>query len=769
MVAGVLIFILGSLPTEVPHLAALRVSEAPLLDGRLDDSVWRDAPASDAFIEKYPVPGRPAPERTVVRVVYDARDLFVGIDCDQAGGVIARLTRRDREVDADRVSVDLATRGDGRSAFHFEVSAAGVLVDGVRSDDTELSLDWDENWEARTATTARGWSAEIRIPLRVLRFADLPSQLWGLQVRRYVSQRQEIDEWAFIPRSDAGEVSRYGTVGPLSRLAPGWGLELRPFTLGRITRSDTDGTELGGSLGVDAKWHLGQDITLDATANPDYSQVEADEVVLNLSTFETFYPEKRPFFLEGLDTFATPIPVLYTRRIGVTPIYGAGKLVGRAGGVTVGAMSAVTADGLVDEVEVPKTAYQALRLEGDLVRGLKVGGIGTAVLRFDEAMPARDAWVGGLDARWRSPGAAWHLEGQVLGSRLVGGPAEQLPDGTRLEAGDTGLAGHALVERAGGSLRGGLLYEGFSREFEPNDVGYLERQNLHRFYGELGWHDTDPGDVLLDSRQQLELYHRQNLDGLDLGTGYQINTSGTLRGFWGYFVELHLRTAHFDDREIGDGTALERAGLLGLELELESDPRRIVVGAVSSTTQVLEGGYLFEGEADLTFRVTPQLDVALSPQLFDSAGEPRFAGIGAAPGSYVFGRQRARSLGLTARATYTFTPRLSIQTYAQGFLAEAHYSHFTSPSSPERIVRLDDLVASAPPAEGPDFQEGVINANLVLRWEFHLGATAFLVYTRAQTPEILLAPGERPRLDPTRALKAPAVDVLLLKLSYWWG
>jgi len=220
---------------------------------------------------------------------------------------------------------------------------------------------------------------------------------------------------------------------------------------------------------------------------------------------------------------------------------------------------------------------------------------------------------------------------------------------------------------------------------------------------------------------------------------------------------------------VGDGTALERAGLLGLELEGETDPRRRVVGALASTFQLLDGGYVAEAEAEVTFRISPQLDLALAPQVFATAGEPRFAGAGADAGSLVFGRLRAKSLGLTLRATYTFTPRLSLQTYAQGFLASGRYNRFTSPLAPERVVHLDDLVPASAPLENPDFEEGVVNANIVLRWEYQLGGTAFLVYTRSQAPEVTLEPGERPRLDPARTLRAPAVDVLLLKLSYWWG
>src|SRR5262249_40805554 len=188
--------------------------------------------------------------------------------------------------------------------------------------DTDSSSDWDENWDARTARTEHGWSAEFRIPLRILRFARLPVQDWGFQARRYISARQETDEWSFIPRTQAGEVSRYGRLDNLVGLTPRSPLELRPFVLGRVRVRDAvsdmiaSGTDATGSAGLDIKWHASQSLTLDASFNPDFAQVEADQLILNLTTFETYYPEKRPFFLEGIDTFATPMQVLYTRRIG---------------------------------------------------------------------------------------------------------------------------------------------------------------------------------------------------------------------------------------------------------------------------------------------------------------------------------------------------------------------------------------------------------------------------------------------------------------------
>src|SRR5262249_55406907 len=278
----------------------LHVEEAPVLDGRLDDAVWQYAPTFSNFVQKAPDAGGLPSQPTTVRVIYDDNALWFGIECVQERStIVRRLTRRDREEDSDRVEVDVDSRATGRDAFQFQVNAAGTQLDALRYDDTKVDVDWDENWEARVAETELGWSAEIRIPFRALRYAPAPRQRWGLQVRRFIAHRQEVDELAPIPLSEAGETSRYGTLGPFGVIPDDPALELRPFILGAVRRGQDGPMTQQLSAGGDLKWHVTPTLTLDLTVNPDFAQVEADQRVLDLSTYETFYPEKRPFFFEG--------------------------------------------------------------------------------------------------------------------------------------------------------------------------------------------------------------------------------------------------------------------------------------------------------------------------------------------------------------------------------------------------------------------------------------------------------------------------------------
>jgi hypothetical protein len=824
-----------------PHLQAVRVERPPVIDGRLDDHVWGAVAASDAFTQKFPREGEPPTEKTHLRVAYDDEAIYFALDCQQRLAPVARrLTRRDRLVEADWVSIAIDTRRDGRSGFDFTVSAAGVLTDSIRFDDTEVSADWDENWEARTDVSERGWSAEIRVPLRILRFAALPAQSWGLQARRYVSDRQETDEWAFIPRSSAGEVSLYGRLDDLHELKPGRRLELNPFVSGRYRRRDlhtgqlASGTDFGAAAGLDLKWHPSQELTVDAAFLPDFAQVEADQVVLNLTNFETVYPEKRRFFLEGIDTFATPeVSLLYTRRIGraapspalrdgeslvdvpsPATIYGAGKLTGRLGTAwEVGALAAVTAPNAVDvqqpdgqrerRVVDPLSAFGVLRLRRAAGSNGYVGLMGTSVLRFDRqevgalvttdpAAPApyvlcpdgrqvapgrrcsNDAHVAGLDWRWRSPSGTYVTSGQAIGSMLLHGPPREIVDGAIIRSGDLGGSVHAAVGKEAGAHWLWRLWGAIdTRKLDVNDLGYNDRANQYGFGGEVSFRTLSPWAHTLETRTKLEPIALNNIDGLPIQRTLLLLANARLSSYWTLTAGLQGFQRHFDDREVGTGAALERSGGGDAILGVETDPRARLSARLNVSGELVSRGRALRGELALLVRPLSQLDLELIPQAVYARGEPRYADT-AANGDYVFGRLDARSAGATLRATYTFTPTLTLQTYAQLFLASRHYYDLStfSPATagPRPAIHLGDLRPGAPAlAANPDSRETALNANVVLRWEFHPGSLLYLVYTRSQAPEVTLMPGEVGKLDLGSLRRAPAADVLLLKLSYWWS
>ena len=218
---------------------AVRTPTPPKIDGHLDEAVWRAAIPSDGFTQHYPDEGAAPSERTEVRVLYDDKNVYVGVDCEQLHSpIVRRLQRRDGTLPSDGVWIDISSRNDGVSAYHFSINAAGALLDGIHFNDTNFSSDWDAIWEAKVATTDRGYSVEFRIPLSSLRFTALPVQSWGFQVRRFIDARQETDDWAFFPRRAAAVVPYFGRLDDLVGLRRPGRFELRPFVLGKLEHRD---------------------------------------------------------------------------------------------------------------------------------------------------------------------------------------------------------------------------------------------------------------------------------------------------------------------------------------------------------------------------------------------------------------------------------------------------------------------------------------------------------------------------------------------------
>ena len=834
---------------SVPHLAAARAPQPPVLDGRLDEPVWRAAPVTSAFTQERPDQGKPPVEPTRVRVLYDDDAVYIGIECEQTRSpVIARLTRRDRDVEADWVSVGLDTRGDGKSAFEFKINAAGVLYDGVYSNDTDFSVDWDEVWDGRAARSDRGWVAELRVPLHGLRYEPKPVQSWGFQVRRYVSARRELDEWAFAPRERGGEVSLYGRLDNLAGLRVKHYVEVLPYVAGKVTLNKPEPgapVEIDPllSAGGDLRWHVTPQLTLNATVNPDFGQVEADPAILNLGTYEFFFPEKRPFFLEGADMFSTPLDLMYTRRIGRAPyspevlgneevvkdpgpatIYAAEKLVGDIGkGVSVGQLVAITSSQRVDVVTLdengrskgqarprvaePLTTYKVFRVRSNIGKGAQVGVTALATNRYEPVgeyplvpgeggQPARqlcpggelvrrgercfnDAYVGSIDGRWQSPSGDYLVAGQLLGTLIENGPPRVYPDGSVIEPGGVAPAGlFRFAKQGGGNWRVEFQYKGHGRKVDYNDLGFMPRQNHHEAELYVSYKTFEPFWKVQETNTTFGMRDKETLNFLNLSRLAFFNSGWTLKNQWDLFAEAYAVAPFYDDREIGDGTALQRSGRAGGAFFVGTDPRAAVRGELFSTVNLgfTSGVYEVYAEGGVSFKILPQFDLSLAPTALDTGGEPRY--FGTYGESHFFGRLRARSLGLTLRSTYTFAPRLTLEAYAQAFLASGDYDDYlTYPAArggAGSVVHGDDLLAPSPAAsaavgESPDYEAGTFNANLVLRWEYRAGSTLYVVYTHAQSDELTPLPGDPAGLSFGLVKPRVATDILLVKLSYWWG
>jgi hypothetical protein len=387
-----------------------------------------------------------------------------------------------------------------------------------------------------------------------------------------------------------------------------------------------------------------------------------------------------------------------------------------------------------------------------------------------EARCFHDAYVAGLDFRWRSKDGQWTANGQAVITAVDGGPGRLFRDGTLVQSGDVGGVGHLYAAREGGKhWLFGAEYQAASAKADYNDLGYMQRQNFHNLHAWGVYRTTQKWAGTLETRTQLGYFDKLTLDGLSLARGAYLNTQGRGTNFWAWWIEIGGRPPYFEDREVGDGTTLERMGHFWFAAWIGTDSRKRVYGELDFVAEALfNPGFHFAGTFRLVVRALPQLDFELIPNAEYSTGEPRFADFGAATGAPIFGRLTASAYGAILRATYTFTPKLSLQLYTQLFLAARHYQDFTVGNG--RIARVSELRLTLDrPALNPDYEEAAVNVNLVFRWEYRLGSTLFFVYSRAQVPQLILPAGREGRIDFANLGRAPAADVLLLKLTYWWG
>ncbi|MEO1997581.1 MAG: DUF5916 domain-containing protein, partial [Planctomycetaceae bacterium] len=298
-----------------------RVDEGPLIDGQLNDDVWQDAAIIDTFIQQEPIEGEPATERTVVRLLYDAVNLYVGVEAydSQPSGIIATEMRRDspRLLNEDNFQLILDTFQDRRSGYMFVTSPLGAKLEQQISEEGEggwrgrnspnVNLDWDGVWDVKTSITTDGWVAEIVIPMITLQFPKTEEQSWGVNFMRNIRQKNEQVFWAPITKEyQLTRVSLAGTMAGITGLSRGMDLRVTPYVLGG-GKQELEGTVLEPSgfsdVGLDVKYGVASGLNLDVTLNTDFAQVEVDEQQVNLTRFPLFFPEKRDFFLENAGMF----------------------------------------------------------------------------------------------------------------------------------------------------------------------------------------------------------------------------------------------------------------------------------------------------------------------------------------------------------------------------------------------------------------------------------------------------------------------------------
>ncbi len=819
-----------------PVAMAARFEGAIRIDGRLDEAAWTTAPVVDRFTQIDPDEGAPSSQRTEVRILYDDDALYVGARLYDTGEVIGRLSRRDMALgDSDWFGVMLDSYHDHRTAFGFDVNPAGVRRDEVKvieSDDNS----WDPVWDVSTAVDAEGWTAEYRIPFSQIRFSEADEQTWGLQLERVIGRTREYSVSTFIPKSAQGGVPGYGHLTGLEGLKPGRRLELLPYVVTRSEHVDPGenpllkDSEQTGTAGLDLKLRISNNVTLDATFNPDFGQVEVDPAVVNLGVYETRFDEKRPFFIEGSEIFDLDTggggQLFYTRRIGrppqvrlnpwsappaVTTILGAGKLTGRtASGWSLGLMEAVTAEetavwrqpgmeqGADEEYVVePRTNYLVGRARRDLRGGASaVGGLVTMAHRNAAAAPEGTlhdaAYAGAMDFRHEWDSRRWSLRGALTVSHVTGSAEAmtrtqrlsnhyfQRPDADHLAVDSTttnltgGSAWLRLGRQAGEHWLGSVMVATTTPAYEINDLGFNYRTDRRDLQANVRYVENQPGDVLRnwyvdgDARFEGNWGNQLIANWLTLGAWVQ-----TL-GYNGVFTQLRHSLRANDDRLTRGGPMALRPASTSAMVHFATDGRKpfLLAGTVRGDMNEFDG---WGGHLSLSVRWRPSSswNVTVGPAFSRSYIPAQYvttvenASYEPTFGHrYIFAPLDYTELGLETRLDMAFSPALSLELYAQPLLSSGDYGDATFLTAPA-TYDFDDYNGAAPDL---DFNLRSLRGNAVLRWEWRRGSTLYLAWQQARQdymPGVAGDTGFDLNRDQHALWDAAPDNIFVFKINYW--
>ena len=638
--------------THAPRavFSAVRVSNAPVIDGRLDDEAWQGVEPATSFTQQDPNEGQPATERTELRITYDDVAVYVAARMyDSEPSLIARrLSSRDDDSDADFLDFYLDPMHDHQTGAGFQISAAGVQRDAILYNDTWDDSSWDSVWQSAVTVDGAGWTAELRIPLSQLRFTFGERQTWGINAMRFIRRKNERDWLELVPKNQSGRASRMAHLTGMDGLRPKRHLALLPYTAGRaefvqpsrVGNPFNDGSRAFATAGVDLKWGVTSNLTLDGTVNPDFGQVEVDPAVVNLSQFETFFPEKRPFFLEGAQIFGnfgrggannfwgfnTSDPdIFYSRRIGRTPqvtasgeftdlpaattILGAAKLTGKTrSGWSFGLLNAVTdretartesaAIRGVATVE-PLTNYLVMRMRRDIGRRAGAGLLATAVSRRLDTPAMQDslassAYVFGGDAYWfLDRDNEWVVTGKLAGSWIQGNTTMmtraqraaqryfQRPDAPHVTLDPSrtsldGFTGRVNLNRNSGLLHVNAAVWGVSPGFESNDLGFFTTGDRFGGHGVVMWRDVTPGWIVREWNAWTAKWFTFNFNRERQGDGINGNSWVQFKNYWSVSGGYGMFREVLDDRLTRGGPSAILPAAWQWRVSLDSDQRHLL-------------------------------------------------------------------------------------------------------------------------------------------------------------------------------------------------
>lgn len=617
------------------------------IDGIIDETAWNFAGWQGDFIQREPYDSAAPSQKTEFKILYDDNNLYVAIKANdtEVDKIEKRLTRRD-QFDGDLVAIGVDSYYDKLTAFAFIVNAAGVKSDMMITNETNEDNSWDPVWYVKTSIAEDGWIAEMRIPFTQLRFADKEEHIWGLQVVRWLFRKEEFSAWQHVPRESSRWVSLYGELKGINGIHPKKEIEFIPYLMGKTERFEAEegnpfatGKKNSYALGVDGKVAVTNDLTLNFTINPDFGQVEADLSEVNLTAYETFFPEKRPFFIEGSNIYDYSITegdgdlsqdnLFYSRRIGRQPHYepeinddeymdypeftrilGAFKLTGKTrNGWSVGVLESVAEEtkatidleGEQRKVLVePMTNYFNTRIQKDFDKGkTTLGGMLTATNRkiYDHNLDSlhHSAYSGGIDFLHFWKDKTYFIWLNTVFSQMKGNSKSilklqessrrffQRPDVShvKIDSSRTSLTGNGGTIEAGKTGDGHWKYVGWITWRTPgldlNDMGYLRQADIIQQVAWAGYNIWEPFSIFRKFNLNFNQWSGWDFSGKRLYLGGNISGNAQFKNYWSAGMGLDRGASNRNRSELRGGPAMLFPGDWNTWFNVQTDERKKLV------------------------------------------------------------------------------------------------------------------------------------------------------------------------------------------------
>jgi hypothetical protein len=721
-----------------------RIETPPVIDGKLDDACWELGEWQSDYRQFIPVYKGEISYKTELKVLYSNKSIFVGIrSYDHMDKITKRLGRRDNYL-GDMVGVQFDSYHDRQTAYEFVVTAAGQKMDMWISNE-DMDLNWDAVWYVKVDYLEDSWTAEFEIPFSQLRYDQAPEQVWGFNAWRYVNRLQEENHWKLLANDGTGGVYTFGELHGLKDLPRNRRLELSPYLSGSITTNKkipdnpyAKGARFNARGGLDAKIGITNNFTLDATINPDFGQVEADPSVMNLSAFETYFEEKRPFFIEGNNIFAFDFDgddLFYSRRIGHAPSYhpgagmmkmpefttigGAAKVSGRtSNGLSVGILEAVTLkanahiyENGVDSAKAvePLSNYLVGRFQKDFDRGNTIlGGIVTHTHRAirDEHLNflGRNALSVGIDFTKFWADRKYFMEIKAIGSHIGGdqeainrlqtSPARyyQRPgSGLPYDTTSTRMSGMGGYFRIGRSSKGHWRY---SEEvvirtpgLEFNDLGFMKLSNTIKNSTRVSYVEKDNQWIFKNYDISLSQDNAWNAQGRGLYSDLEMDADFELRNHWSIFLEGKYKFRIVDEQLLRGGMAMKVPDQLQYEGGVFSDhSKKLTFGIYAAYNHGLTGDSKFLYiSPQMSYRPFSNLLLSVNAVYERNLNDLQYIGrlpqLTTSP-AWLLGEVDNRNLGITLRIDWAITPELTIQYYGSPFISLGDYTDLKEVTHP---------------------------------------------------------------------------------------